>query len=450
MNGEIVILGAGESGVGAALLAQAKGFRVFVSDIGTIQPGFRKELEENRIPFEEGQHSEDRVLSALEVIKSPGIPDKAPLVRALREKGIPIISEIEFAGRFSKAYMIGITGSNGKTTTTLWIHHILKKAGFDAVLAGNVGTSLARTLLERDPAIVVLELSSFQLDGMEKFRCNVGILTNITPDHLDRYDYVFQNYIGSKFRITQNQTDKDFFIYGKDDPVLKENIVKFDVKSAMYPFSILDDASACIQNEKLVVQVLNKRVVMPASDVSLKGKHNLYNAMAAALAALAAGASVNDVTKGLSTFEGVEHRLELAGIVNNVVYINDSKATNVNSAWFALDSMTRPVVWIAGGTDKGNDYSELFELVKGKVKSLICLGIDNTKLIRDFTGKVDEIKEARSMEEAVNLAHGMSIAGDAVLLSPACASFDLFNNYEHRGKLFKENVANLKFRQSQS
>jgi UDP-N-acetylmuramoylalanine--D-glutamate ligase len=443
MGSEIVILGAGESGVGAALLAQAKGLSVFVSDMGIIQPRFMQELKANGIEFEEGKHSEERILKASEVIKSPGIPDKAPLIKALHKKGISVISEIEFAGRYSKAFMIGITGSNGKTTTTLWIHHILTQAGFDAVLAGNVGTSLARTLVERDPAIVVLELSSFQLDGMAKFRCNVGILTNITPDHLDRYDYVFQNYINSKFRIIQNQTAADCFIYGKDDPVLMENFGKFDIGSVLLPFSIKENSPASVKDEKLVIQVGPKHLEMPVAEISLKGKHNLYNAMAAGLAALSAGASVEAIVKGLSSFGGVEHRLEPAGTVNEVVYINDSKATNVNSAWFALDSMTRPVVWIAGGIDKGNDYSELFDLVTEKVKVLICLGVDNSKLIRDFADKVDEIMEAKSMEEAIDLAHKSAIPGDVVLLSPACASFDLFNNYEHRGKLFKENVANL-------
>lgn len=444
MNNEIVVLGAGESGVGAALLAQSKGLSVFVSDMGVIQPRFKKELEENHISFEEGKHSQERILNASVVIKSPGIPEKAPLIKALHSKGVSIISEIEFAGRYSNAFMIGITGSNGKTTTTLWIHHILKQAGMDAVLAGNVGTSLAKTLVKRDPAIVVLELSSFQLDGMEKFRCNVGILTNITPDHLDRYEYVFQNYINSKFRIVQNQMDNDAFIYGSDDPVLMENINKFNIGSVLYPFSINDNnISAFVSNNNLVIKVSDKVLEMPLTDISLKGKHNLYNAMAAGLATLLAGASVEEVINGLSTFGGVEHRIEPAGFVNGVEYINDSKATNVDSVWYALDSMTKPVVWIAGGTDKGNDYSGLFSLVNEKVKALICLGIDNSKLIRDFSDKVTTLKEARSMEEAIDIAYSISEKGDVVLLSPACASFDLFNNYEHRGKLFKDNVLRL-------
>ncbi len=443
MSVEIVVLGAGESGVGAALLAQAKGFAVFVSDLGTIQPRFRDELEANHIPFEEGKHSHERILNAHEVIKSPGIPDKAPLVKALKEKGIPVISEIEFAGRYSKAFMIGITGSNGKTTTTLWTHHILSNAGKDAVLAGNVGTSLARTLVQRDPEMVVLELSSFQLDGMEKFRCNVGILTNITPDHLDRYDYVFQNYINSKFRIVQNQTPDDAFIYSNDDPVIQENIGKFTINSEHCPFSINQNGMAMVNGNQLIIKVGYTTLEMPLDHISLKGKHNLYNAMAAGMAALIAGASVENVIKGLSSFAGVEHRLEPAGFVNGVEYINDSKATNVNSAWFALDSMTKPVVWIAGGTDKGNDYSELYSLVTDKVKALICLGVDNSKLIQSFNGKVGIIKEARSMDEAIQLADKMAVSGDVVLLSPACASFDLFNNFEHRGKLFKEHVAKL-------
>lgn len=443
MANELVILGAGESGVGSALLAQAKGLKVFVSDSGTIQPRYRQELTDHAIPFEEGGHSTERILKAAEVIKSPGIPDKAPLIKALHEQQIPVISEIEFAGRYSQAFMIGITGSNGKTTTTLWTHHILQQAGLDAVLAGNVGTSLARTLIERDPAMVVLELSSFQLDGMEQFRCNVGILTNITPDHLDRYDYKFQNYINSKFRIVQNQTSDDAFIYSVDDPATVSNLPKFPVLSERFAFSILKEGPARVSNGQLVIDAAGKHLSMPLTELSLKGKHNLYNAMAAGTAALIAGASVEQVVHGLSTFGGVEHRLEAAGTVNGVDYINDSKATNVNSAWFALDSMTKPVVWIAGGTDKGNDYSELFSLVSEKVKALICLGVDNSKLIRDFSDKVRVVKESRSMEEALTLAQQVAEAGDVVLLSPACASFDLFNNYEHRGQLFKEGVVRL-------
>lgn len=446
MANELIILGAGESGVGSALLAKAKGLEVFVSDSGTIQPRFREELMAHAIPFEEGGHSSERILKAAEVIKSPGIPDKAPLIKALHEKQIPVISEIEFAGRYSKAFMIGITGSNGKTTTTLWTHHILQQAGLDVVLAGNVGTSLARTLIHRDPAMVVLELSSFQLDGMEQFRCNVGILTNITPDHLDRYEYKFQNYIDSKFRIVQNQTSDDAFIFCQDDPATVDNLMKFPVLSQRLAFSLHKQVSAMVTDVQLVIDAGGKHLEMPLSAVSLKGKHNLYNAMAAGMASLIAGASVEQVIHGLSTFGGVEHRLEASGMVKGVDYINDSKATNVNSAWYALDSMTKPVVWIAGGTDKGNDYTELFTLVSEKVKALICLGVDNTKLIRDFSDKVNVVKEARSMDEALSLASRLAEPGDVVLLSPACASFDLFKNYEHRGQLFKTGV--LKMSQS--
>ncbi len=444
MGNGIVILGAGESGVGAALLAKSKGLDVYVSDLGKIQDVFKNELQENGICFEEGGHSQDRVLKASEVIKSPGIPDKSALIIELHKKGIPVISEIEFAGRYSKAFMIGITGSNGKTTTALWCYHILKQAGFDVALAGNVGTSLARTIINRDPAVVVLELSSFQLDGMNKFRCNVGVLTNITPDHLDRYDYIFQNYINAKFRITQNQVKDDVFIFGKDDPVINENLLHFNIQSGQETFSVKRKATAYIDADNLVIVYKNRIVKIPVKDISLSGKHNLYNGMAASIAAIAAGANENDIISGLSNFEGVEHRLENAGTHNGVKFINDSKATNVNSTWYALDCMNQPVIWIAGGVDKGNDYSELFGLVSDKVKALICLGLDNRKLISDFSGKVPTIIESSSMDDTIIQALKIAHPGDVILLSPACASFDLFNNYEHRGRLFKSCVANLK------
>jgi UDP-N-acetylmuramoylalanine--D-glutamate ligase len=443
MRKEIVILGAGESGVGAALLAKSKGLDVFVSDKGNILPRYRKELENADISFEDGGHSEERILQASEVIKSPGIPDNAPLIVKLKQSGIPVIAEIEFAGRYSNAHMIGITGSNGKTTTTLWLYHILQLAGKDAVLSGNVGHSPCRILAKRDPEIFVMELSSFQLDGMSSFRVNTAILTNITPDHLDRYDYKFENYIASKFRILNNQKQEDVFIWCADDPVSKAQYRSEMTSATALSFSLNHKAAGFLDDEKVVLISSDIEVTIPINEIALKGRHNLYNAMAAGLAAIQVGASPKDVVEGLKTFKGVEHRLEFSGEVNGVEYINDSKATNVNSTWFALESMTRPVVWIAGGTDKGNDYSELTELAANKVKALICLGVDNTKLINAFAGIIPIIKDTKSMDEALREAQLLSSSGDAVLLSPACASFDLFNNYEHRGTLFKAIVSDM-------
>ncbi len=440
---EFVILGAGESGVGAALLAKAKGLTVFVSDKGIIPQKYRDELICNHIDFEEGAHSNERILNAAEVVKSPGIPDSAPLVVALRNKGVSVISDIEFAGRFSKAHMIGITGSNGKTTTTLWLHHILTLSGLDAVLSGNVGVSPCRELVERDPDIFVMELSSFQLDNMFKFRVNTAILTNITPDHLDRYDYKFENYISSKFRILQNQTAEDSFIWCADDPVVQKHFERSMTPAISLPFSSDEDGAAYVDGLDLIIAADERRVRMPVDKLALKGRHNLYNAQAAGLAALKAGASLEAVMLGLSTFKGVEHRLEHAGTVDGVTYINDSKATNVNSAWYALESMDKPVIWIAGGTDKGNDYHELMPLVMSKVKALICMGVDNSKLITVFGEVVPQVWDTQSIEEALAQARAIAESGDVVLLSPACASFDLFQNYEHRGRRFKEIVLQM-------
>ncbi|WP_044118285.1 UDP-N-acetylmuramoyl-L-alanine--D-glutamate ligase [Alkaliflexus imshenetskii] len=440
---EFVILGAGESGVGAALLAKAKGLKVFVSDKGDIPQKYRDELICNHIDFEEGKHSNERILNAAEVVKSPGIPDSAPLVVALRNKGISVISDIEFAGRFSKAHMIGITGSNGKTTTTLWLHHILTLSGLDAVLSGNVGVSPCRELVARDPDVFVMELSSFQLDNMFKFRVNTAILTNITPDHLDRYDYKFENYIQSKFRILQNQTEEDSFIWCADDPVVQKHFERSMTPAISLPFSSDDDGAAYVDGHDLIIAADERRVRMPVEKLALKGRHNLFNALASGLAALKAGASLEAVMLGLSTFKGVEHRLEHAGIVDGVTYINDSKATNVNSAWYALESMDKPVIWIAGGTDKGNDYEELMPLVKSKVKALICMGVDNSKLISVFGEVVPQVCDTKSIDEALQQARAIAKSGDVVLLSPACASFDLFQNYEHRGRLFKEIVMQM-------
>ena len=445
-NNRIVILGAGESGIGAALLVKKKGFDVFVSDKGIISPEAKEELGNSNIPFEENTHSEERILNAAEVIKSPGIPDNAPIVKALHQKGISVISEIEFTGRYSKAFKIGITGSNGKTTTTLWIYHILKQAGLDVVLAGNIGTSFARVFTEREPDIAVIELSSFQLDGMYDFKCDIAIITNITPDHLDRYNYDFQNYINSKFRILQNQTPQDVFIYNADDSVIERNLKNMKVNARILPFSLHLPVTASVVENNVRFSVNAKMFEIPIDAISLKGKHNVCNAMAAGLATFMAKATEENIQTGLSDFKGVEHRLEFADIINGVTYINDSKATNVDSTWFALDSMTEPVIWIAGGTDKGNDYSALFGLAKAKVKALVCLGANNSKLMKTFEGIVPIIKDTRSMNEAINYAASIAKENETVLLSPACASFDLFNNYEHRGEVFKKRVEGLRMR----
>ncbi len=445
MNKELVILGAGESGTGAALLAKAKGHEVFVSDNKPIRENYKKELSQAGVTFEEGRHSLERVLNAREVVKSPGIPDSADLIKKIKSKGISVISEIEFAGRYMDAQIIGVTGSNGKTTTAMWTTHILKRGGQKVVLAGNIGQSFARELLKPHPDFFVLELSSFQLDGMFQFKCDTSVLTNITPDHLDRYGFEFNNYIDAKFRILQNQTSRDIFIYCSDNEVVVNKLKTFDSQVVKCPFSYnrSDTAGAYVENEQLIFQTGEQKVAMPLNALALPGRHNLYNAMAAGLASLRAGVSAHDVIEGLTHFAGVEHRMEQVMEVDQVLFINDSKATNVDSTWYALQSMTRRVIWIAGGTDKGNDYSALAPLVREKVKALIWLGVDNRKLISSFGEMVPQIVEARSMEEAIQRARRLSVPGDVVLLSPACASFDLFNNYEHRGQLFKKEVKNL-------
>ncbi|PRZ02311.1 UDP-N-acetylmuramoyl-L-alanine--D-glutamate ligase [Marinilabilia salmonicolor] len=442
MEKELIVLGAGESGTGAALLAKAKGFSVFVSDCGKIKPQHQAELEFAGIDFESGRHSEERILNAIEVVKSPGIPDHSPLVRALGNRGISVISEIEFAGRYSKAKMVGVTGSNGKTTTAMWIYHLMKKSGLDVVLAGNVGNSMARELLERDPDIFVLELSSFQLDGMKDFKCHTSIITNITPDHLDRYDYKFENYVDAKFRILNNHTSDDIFIFNAHDKEIMERLKMMRYPGHRCPFAFDDvyGEGACVDGEKVVFNTPNHHFSIPAGEIALPGKHNLSNAMAASLAALRMGASGEAVKEGLKDFPSVAHRLEGVTELNGVLFINDSKATNIDSAWYALESMERPVIWIAGGTDKGNDYSELEELAVQKVKHLICLGVDNTKLMAAFGNKLPGVSEAKSMSQAVEQAVNVARPGDVVLLSPACASFDLFDNYVHRGDLFKAEV----------
>lgn len=441
----IVVLGGGESGAGAAILAQKEGFDVFLSDLSEIKEEYKSLLNQYAIQWEEKQHSEALIMNADEVIKSPGIPDKAPLMKKIREKGIPVISEIEFAGRYTDAKMICITGSNGKTTTTMLTYHILRCAGLNVGLAGNVGQSLAYQVATARYDYYVVELSSFQLDGMTEFKADIAILLNITPDHLDRYDYNFQNYIDSKFRITQNQTADDAFIFWENDPVIEAELAKRNIQSTLYPFAYgrTQKTKAFIENEELIIQTLKTVFSMPASELALEGMHNTYNSMAAGLASCIMNLKKDSIRASLSDFQGVEHRLEYVATVKNVRYINDSKATNVNSCWYALQSMQSPVVLILGGTDKGNDYTEIEELVKEKVKALIFMGVDNSPLHAFFDGKVAQITDVRSMDEAVQAAYALANDGDAVLLSPCCASFDLFKNYEDRGRQFKACVRNL-------
>lgn len=445
MGKKMVILGAGESGTGAAVLAKAKGYDVFVSDLSVIKPVYKEMMDARGIAWEEGQHTELIVLAADEIVKSPGIPDKAAIIQKLKEKGTSIISEIEFAGRYTNSKMICITGSNGKTTTTMLTYHILKQAGLDVGLAGNVGNSLALQVAEQPHAYYVLELSSFQLDNMYEFKADVAILMNITPDHLDRYNYEFQNYVDSKFRIIQNQTEEDVFIYWNDDPVIAREIAKHNPKAALYPFSETkkEGVKAFTENKQIVIETDNGIFTMDQDQLALTGTHNLYNSLASGIAAKVTDIKDDEIRASLSDFAGVEHRLEKVARVRGVDYINDSKATNVNSCWYALQSMNTPVVLILGGTDKGNDYTEIEELVINKVHSLIFLGVDNTKLHAFFDGKVPVIEDAQSMEEAISKAYKLANKGDTVLLSPCCASFDLFKNYEDRGNQFKACVLNL-------
>ncbi len=444
MNKHIAILGAGESGVGAAILAKKMGWNVFVSDFGAIKDEFKTELTENGFEWEEGKHSEERILNADLVIKSPGIPDKAPLIKKLREKGVKIISEIEFGGYYSNAKTIAITGSNGKTTTTMLTYHILKKAGINVGLAGNVGKSFAKQIAEENFDWYVLELSSFQLDDMFDFRADIAILTNITPDHLDRYNYEMQNYVDSKFRILQNQTNNDWFIYNFDDPIIQAEVEKRLINAKTAPFSLVKEQEVGgFADEQQITININEQLTMSIHDLALKGKHNTQNSLASGIASRILEIRKEVVRESLEDFVNVEHRLEFVAKVHGIEFINDSKATNVNSTWFALESMEQPTVWIVGGVDKGNDYSELTDLVRDKVKAIICLGVDNKKLIESFTGVVDTIVEARSAMEAVAYGYRLAKKDETVLLSPACASFDLFENYEDRGNQFKEAVRSL-------
>lgn len=449
---KVVVLGAGESGVGAAILAKTEGFDVFVSDYGSISKENKDELNELSIPFEEGTHSMDVVLAADEIIKSPGIPDKAPVIKAIKQKAISIISEIEFAARYTSAKFVAITGSNGKTTTTLLTYHFLKNAGLNVGLAGNIGTSLARQVAEEERDIYVLELSSFQLDYMFEFKADVAMLLNITPDHLDRYNYNFSEYVDSKFRIAQNQTSNDYFISVSDDEVVKEEIHKRNIAGFKLMVSLEDRVlnGAYLSGSRLMINIFNhitKVFNVPVDDLPLSGKHNILNVGTAMLAALAVGVSENVIIKSLPTFQNAAHRLESISVINRVRYINDSKATNVDAVKYALDAFPKPIIWIAGGVDKGNDYALLDELVYERVKAVICLGKDNTKLKEHFGSKVDMLYDTGSMEEAVRVANEISNAGDTVLLSPACASFDLFHNYEHRGDCFRHEVKKLEDRQ---
>ncbi|MDO9614381.1 MAG: UDP-N-acetylmuramoyl-L-alanine--D-glutamate ligase [Bacteroidota bacterium] len=440
-----VILGAAESGVGAAILARKQGFDVFISDFGTIKEKYRKELTERQFDFEEGRHSEEKILNADLVIKSPGIPDKAPLIVKLKEKGVPVISEIEFGGRYTSAKKICITGSNGKTTTTLLTYHMLEKAGYNVGLAGNVGQSFAWQVAEKEFDYYVIELSSFQLDGMVDFKADIAVLLNITPDHLDRYNYNMQNYIDSKFRITQNQTADDVFIWCSDDPVLKLEMEKRNIAAQCVPFGLgLPPAEgAGVIDNNMIINWKQNILTMSILDIALQGNHNTYNSMAAGISGMAVNIRNEMVRESRADFKGVEHRLERFLKVHGIEFINDSKATNINSTWYALESMSQPTVWIVGGIDKGNDYAQLTELVKKKVKAIVCLGIDNSKIMEAFKHIGIDMVETQSMADAVRSAYYLARNGDTVLLSPACASFDLFENYEDRGYQFKNAVKEL-------
>lgn len=443
----LVILGGGESGVGAAILGKDKGWNVFLSDSGTIPERYRQTLDSEGIEWEEGGHTMARILEATEVVKSPGIPPTAPVVKAIVEKGIPVISEIELAGRYTDARMVCITGSNGKTTTTLLTHHMLTSAGIDAGLAGNVGKSLALQVARDPHEVYVIELSSFQLENMYDFHANIAVILNITPDHLDRYDYKMQNYINAKFRILNNLTPQDAFIYWQDDPVIRRQLEQIVTEAHLYPFGETresDATAAWVDDEGVIcIDTPSEKMRMPRADLSLNGLHNLYNSMAAALSGCIMDIDKEEIRKALGNFEGVEHRLEPCGTVGGVRYINDSKATNVNSTWYALESMPRDVILILGGKDKGNDYNEILPLVKEKVKAIVCMGKDNAKLLDFFGPHGIELHDTHSISEAVSTCASIARPGDTVLLSPCCASFDLFKSYEDRGRQFKDEVRKL-------
>lgn len=445
MGKRLVILGAGESGVGAAILGKKEGYEVFVSDRGPIELKYKQVLIQEEIEWEAEKHTEEKILNADLVMKSPGIPEDAPLVLKLRENGIKVISEIEFASKYTDASLIGITGSNGKTTVTSWIYHVLKNGDLDAIMAGNIGDSFAKNVALNNPDYYVLELSSFQLDGIETFNPHIAVLTNITPDHLDRYHHNFEEYIASKFRIVKNQTNKDYFIYDADNKTICDWLKKNKISSIQLPMSLKEHEGegAYLKDDKIYIKVNNTEFIMHKDKIALKGEHNTKNAMAATTVAQLLKIRKQTIRESLESFQGVEHRLERVLKINNVQYINDSKATNINATYYALDSVQPETVWIVGGVDKGNVYEELLPLVNEKVKAIICLGVDNEKIINSFSNCVETIVETKSMEEAVKMAYHLAEKGNTVLLSPACASFDLFKNYEDRGRQFKEYVRQL-------
>ena len=446
MKKRLVILGGGESGVGAALLAQQQGYEVFLSDGGNLKDHYRTELQQHQIAFEEGQHSTEKILLADEIVKSPGIGEKNELVKQIREKGISVISEIELAFRYKgDSKIVAITGSNGKTTTTSLIYHICKSAGLDVALVGNIGYSFARQVSEQPRALYVLEISSFQLDDIKTFRPHIAVLLNITEDHLDRYDYQFSNYINSKFSIIANQTKEDYFIYCEDDEVIMQKIPLINLHTNPLPFSMKHEVKkgAYIKGDQMMLRIQEERVSMSIYDFALKGKHNQYNTMAAGIAAATLGIRKEKIREAVNNFQSLEHRMEFVAMVRGVEFVNDSKATNVNSTWYALESMTKPVVLVLGGVDKGNDYQLIAELVKEKVKAIVCMGTDNKKIIQAFKNIVPVIVESESAKKAVNASFKLATKGDVVLLSPACASFDLFKNYEDRGTQFKNSVKEL-------
>jgi len=443
---KLVILGAGESGVGTALLAKQKGYEVFVSDGGAIKPNFQKELEENAIEFEAGSHSVERILGADEVMKSPGIPEKSEMVKAIRAKGIPVVSEIEFGYRYKgNSKIAAITGSNGKSTTTALLYHICKLVNEDVAMVGNIGYSFARQIAQAPKALYIIEVSSFQLDDIQYFKPEIAILLNITEDHLDRYDHQFENYIKSKFRIIENQTSEDYFIYCIDDETIVKHLELLTINTNPLPFSMKQEVKkgGYIKNDQMMLKIQEERVTMSIYDFALKGKHNAYNTMAASIAATTLGIRKEKIREAVSNFHSLEHRMEFVATVRGVDFINDSKATNVNSTWYALESMQKNTVLILGGVDKGNDYELIADLVKEKVKAIVCMGTDNKKIIEFFKDKVKTIVEVDSAKKAVNASFKLAEKGDLVLMSPACASFDLFKNYEDRGRQFKESVKEL-------
>jgi len=441
----LVILGGGESGVGTAILGKQKGWEVFLSDKGSLKPHYRETLNKEGIQWEEGTHTEEKILSADVIMKSPGIPDKAPIIKKAHEKGIAVISEIEFASQYTDSLIVGITGSNGKTTTTLLTYHIFKEAGLQVGLGGNIGYSFAELVATENPPYYVLEISSFQLDGIEHFAPHIAVLLNITPDHLDRYDYKFENYINSKFRIAMNQTENDYLIYDADDEVITQWLSTHTIKSKLIPFSIEKELpqGAFLKDNKIYIMLENQTTEIDVEEISLRGKHNIKNTMAASVAARLVNIRNNSLRESLKGFKGAPHRLEEVKVVDGVTYVNDSKATNVNSVFYALDTIKTPIVWIVGGQDKGNDYNSLLPYIHEKVRAIVCLGVDNTPIIQSFYNTIDTLVETRSMDEAVKLAQSFAQEGDTVLLSPACASFDLFKNYEERGDLFKAAVQKL-------